>query len=58
MLDDAQINLEQWLGAQIADEFTRQENTAFLSGNGVNKPLGFLTYVTGGAGDGLHPGGI
>lgn len=54
-LDDAAVDLEAWLANQVRDEFARQENIAFLGGNGVNKPTGILTYVTGGANAALHP---
>ena len=54
-LDDAAINLETWLGDQVRAEFSRQENIAFLSGNGTNKPYGLLTYITGAANEALHP---
>lgn len=57
LLDDSAINAEQWLIGVITREFARQEDIAFLSGNGVNKPRGLLTYVTGGASADLHPGG-
>ncbi len=57
LLDDSALNIESWLSSEIADEFTRQEGIAWLSGNGVNKPRGLLTYVSGGASDGVHPGG-
>lgn len=58
LIDDAAVNVEQWLGDSIRAEFNRQEATAFLSGDGVNKPAGFLTYVTGGANAATHPGGV
>lgn len=57
LLDDAEVDAEGWLIAEIATEFMRQEGIAFISGNGVNKPFGLLTYVTGGAAAGRHPGG-
>ena len=57
LLDDSAINIEQWLADSVEAEFSRQEGIAFISGNGVNKPRGLLTYVTGGASDGVHPGG-
>ncbi|WP_321397367.1 phage major capsid protein [Emcibacter sp.] len=46
MLDDAHFDVEQWLGEELAEEFAIQENAAFVSGNGINKPKGFLTYTT------------
>lgn len=57
LLDDAAFNVESWLSDQLAAEFSKQEGVAFLSGNGTNKPFGFLTYVTGAAADARHPGG-
>lgn len=57
MLDDAAINLESWLAGEVDDEFGRQENIAFLSGDGANKPFGLLTYVDGAANAAKHPWG-
>ncbi|MGA0561705.1 phage major capsid protein [Ancylobacter sp. VNQ12] len=56
-LDDAAINLEEWLAGEVDTEFARQEGIAFLSGDGVNKPFGILTYVTGGTNAAKHPWG-
>lgn len=57
LLDDSEINLDQWLVGEIDTEFDRQEGIAFLSGDGVNKPFGLLTHVTGGANAARHPWG-
>lgn len=57
MLDDAGFDLESWLAGEVNGEFAVQENIAFLSGNGTNKPYGILTYVTGGANAARHPFG-
>ncbi|WP_312795557.1 phage major capsid protein [Tianweitania sp.] len=57
LLDDAAINLEDWLAGEVDGEFGRQENIAFLAGDGVNKPHGILTYVEGGANAARHPWG-
>ena len=46
MLDDAQFDVEGWLAGEIATEFARAEGSAFVNGNGTNKPKGFLTYAT------------
>jgi len=43
-LDDAAINVEQWLRDKTDDIITRTENTAFVSGDGSQKPKGFLSY--------------
>ena len=56
-LDDVAIDLEQWLADEVDGEFAIQENIAFLSGNGTNKPDGILTYVTGAANAAKHPFG-
>jgi HK97 family phage major capsid protein len=57
LLDDSAVDLEQWLGSEVDTEFNRQEGIAFLSGDGVNKPYGVLTYVTGAANAARHPYG-
>ena len=49
LLDDSEVNLEAWLAGEVEAEFAYQEGLAFVSGNGTNKPKGFLTYVTGAA---------
>ena len=57
MLDDSEINLEAWLAGEVDVEFAFQEGKAFVSGDGVKKPRGLLTYAAGGTA--LHPlGGI
>lgn len=57
LLDDSQVNIEEWLNGEVATEFDRQEAIAFLSGDGANKPRGLLTYVTGGTAAAVHPWG-
>ncbi|QPJ64595.1 MAG: phage major capsid protein [Candidatus Nitrohelix vancouverensis] len=47
LLDDARIDVESWLAGKIADKISRMENAAFISGDGVGKPRGLLTYPTG-----------
>jgi HK97 family phage major capsid protein len=42
MLDDVFFNAESWLADEVATEFARAEGAAFISGNGTNKPTGFL----------------
>ncbi|HEV7345479.1 MAG TPA: phage major capsid protein [Devosia sp.] len=55
LLDDSVINLEQWLAGEVQTEFAYQEGIAFVSGNGTNKPYGFLTFVTGAANAAVNP---
>lgn len=57
ILDDAEINIEAWLASEVQAEFAEQEGVAFISGDGVNKPAGILTYVTGGTNAAKHPFG-
>ncbi|MEJ2658308.1 MAG: phage major capsid protein, partial [Desulfobacterales bacterium] len=44
LLEDSAINIENWLGDHVARRFLRLEGGAFVSGDGVGKPRGFLTY--------------
>lgn len=44
LIDDAHINIEEWLSNKVAAEMAMAENQAFVMGNGKNKPKGFLTY--------------
>jgi HK97 family phage major capsid protein len=46
MLDDIAFDVEAWLAGEIATEFARAEGSAFVSGNGVNRPKGFLAAPT------------
>lgn len=57
MLDDAAVNLEDWIANEVEAEFAYQEGLAFVAGNGVNKPNGVLTYVEGAANAAAHPFG-
>jgi HK97 family phage major capsid protein len=45
MLDDASIDIAAWLADETAITFAEQEGAAFISGNGVNRPMGFLSYT-------------
>jgi HK97 family phage major capsid protein len=42
LLDDSQINVEEWLITKIAEKIAALENNAFVNGDGNNKPHGFL----------------
>ena len=41
-IDDVFFDVEGWLATSIEREFAKQENTAFTTGNGTNKPKGLL----------------
>ncbi|MEP3072912.1 phage major capsid protein [Maricaulis sp.] len=45
LLDDAMVDIEQWLAEEVRDVFAVQEGAAFVSGNGSGKPRGFLGYT-------------
>jgi HK97 family phage major capsid protein len=44
LLDDAVVDIEQWIASEIDTVFAEQEGAAFVNGNGVNKPMGFMAY--------------
>lgn len=46
LLDDARVDVAQWLADEVAIEFAEEEGAAFISGDGVNKPRGILSYDT------------
>jgi HK97 family phage major capsid protein len=45
LLDDSAVNIDEWLAEEIGIAFAQQEGTAFVSGDGNNKPKGFLAYT-------------
>jgi HK97 family phage major capsid protein len=57
MLDDSAFDVEAWLANEIATEFARAEGSAFVNGNGVNRPKGFLAAPSAMQGDGARPFG-
>ena len=44
-LDDAFVNVEQWLADELAIAFAEKEGDAFINGDGVKKPRGILQYT-------------
>jgi HK97 family phage major capsid protein len=42
LLDDSAFDVDGWLAGKIATRFIRAESAAFVSGDGVDKPKGFL----------------
>ena len=50
MLEDASVNIETWLANKVSDKFSRTEASAFISGNGIKKPRGILSYPAGTSG--------
>jgi len=47
MLDDSAVSIEPWLSRKVGNKLARVENTSFISGDGVLKPRGILTYPAG-----------
>jgi HK97 family phage major capsid protein len=45
LLDDAHIDVEQWLADEVQIEFADQESAAFIAGDGISKPRGLLSYT-------------
>ena len=46
LLEDAAVNIDEWVADEVRVAFAEQENAAFVSGDGSNKPKGFLAYAT------------
>ena len=45
LLEDAAVNIDEWVAEEVRIAFAEQENAAFVSGDGTNKPKGFLSYT-------------
>ncbi len=42
LLEDVEIDIEEWVVRHLSDAFSTTENKAFFDGDGNNKPRGFL----------------
>lgn len=58
LLDDSILNVEEWLINRVAAKFSVRENTAFVSGDGVGQPRGFLSYTTAATADASRNWGV
>ncbi len=47
LLEDAGVDVEAWLERKVSEKFARMRALAFISGNGIKKPRGILTYPAG-----------
>ncbi|QQQ19828.1 phage major capsid protein [Brevundimonas vitis] len=45
LLDDARVDIAAWLADEVSIEFAEQEGEAFVTGDGVLKPRGVLSYT-------------
>ena len=46
LLDDAVVDIDAWLADEVETAFAEQEGVAFVTGNGISRPKGFLAYET------------
>lgn len=46
LLEDSAVDIDQWIASEVEAAFAEQEGAAFINGDGVNKPRGFLDYDT------------
>lgn len=46
LLDDARLDIAGWLADEVSITFAEMEGPAFVSGDGVKRPRGFLSYDT------------
>lgn len=46
LLEDSAIDIDTWILSEIEAAFAEQEGAAFVNGDGVNKPSGFLSAPT------------
>src|SRR5262245_18862876 len=45
LLEDAAVNIDEWVADEVRTAFAEQENTAFITEDGSDKPKGFLAYT-------------
>ena len=46
LLDDSSVDIASWLADEVSIAFAEAEGAAFVTGDGVNKPRGLLSYDT------------
>jgi HK97 family phage major capsid protein len=46
LLDDAAVDVEQWISSEVETAFAEQEGAAFINGDGGKQPKGLLNYQT------------
>ncbi len=44
LLEDSYADIDEWLAEEVETAFSQQESSAFITGDGVNKPKGILEY--------------
>ena len=43
LLDDAAVNMDAWIADEVQTAFAEQESAAFVNGDGITQPAGFMT---------------
>jgi HK97 family phage major capsid protein len=46
-VDDPRMDVENWLSRKLVEIFAREEDMAFIKGDGLGKPRGILSYPSG-----------
>jgi HK97 family phage major capsid protein len=54
LLDDSAFSIEGFLASELADAFAMAEGTAFITGDGTNKPKGILAGTVAATADGAR----
>jgi len=54
LLDDSGFDLGNWLMAELSENFAANEGAAFVNGDGIVRPRGFLTYDVASTADGTR----
>lgn len=57
LLEDAKIDVEAWISDKATGKFARKESTAFITGDGNQKPKGLLSYTINATDDSTRPWG-
>ncbi|MDO9532632.1 MAG: phage major capsid protein [Deltaproteobacteria bacterium] len=51
LIEDSAFDVGEWFRSEVAKEFSDQEGEAFITGSGVTRPKGLLTYTMVTTGD-------
>jgi HK97 family phage major capsid protein len=51
LIDDSRFNIVEWLSMKVGLQFGIAEGLAFVTGDGIGKPRGFLSYPTAATAD-------
>jgi len=46
LVNDASIDIGNWLNGKVSNKLSRLQNVAFVTGSGVGQPRGFASYTT------------